>query len=134
MNSMIDLLRTSKTIAVVGISDNPEKPSYRVAEYMKSKGYKIIPVNPKYSTVLGERCYPDLKSVGEKIDIVDVFRKSEDIPPVAEAAGSLEIKCFWMQLDIKNEEAKQMLEKKGIMVVEDTCIKIFHAANEKELA
>lgn len=127
MANLKEILLESKNIAVVGISNNPEKPSYRVADYLKSKGYKIIPVNPNYQEVLGERCYPNLSSVEDKIDIVDVFRKSEDVLPIAKEALNLDIKCFWMQLGIKNEEARQLLEQKGIVVVEDRCIKIFHS-------
>lgn len=127
MSNLKELLKNAKTIAIVGCSDDPEKPSYQVAKYLKSKGYKIIPVNPKYSTVLDEKCFPSLSQIPEKIDIVDVFRKSEDILPIAKEAITLGIKCFWMQLGIKNEEAKQLLEKNNIIVVEDTCIKIFHS-------
>jgi len=121
------ILTLTKNIAVVGISKNPEKASYRVAEYLKQVGYKVIPVNPNYNEVLSEKCYPDLSSVDVPIDIVDVFRKSEDVLPIAKEAALLGIKCFWMQLGIKNEEARKLLEDKGITVIEDTCIKIFHS-------
>lgn len=127
MKNIRDILLSSKNIAVVGISINPEKASYRVAEYLKNAGYKIIPVNPNYDEVLGEKCYPDLKSIDLTIDIVDVFRKSEDVLPIALEAMELNIKCFWMQLGIKNEEAKRLLEERGIFVVDDTCIKVFHS-------
>jgi len=121
------ILTLAKNIAVVGISKNPEKASYRVAEYLKQAGYKVIPVNPNYNEVLSEKCYPDLSSVDVPIDIVDVFRKSEDVLPIAKEAALLGIKCFWMQLGIKNEGARKLLEDKGITVIEDTCIKIFHS-------
>ncbi|MCX7769487.1 MAG: CoA-binding protein [Proteobacteria bacterium] len=128
MNSLQDILKNAKTIAIVGCSDDPSKPSYQVAKYLKSVGYKIIPVNPKYDSILDEKCYPSLLSITENIDIVDVFRKSEDILPIAEEAVKLGIKCFWMQLGIKNKEAKELLENNNITVVEDTCIKIFHSS------
>lgn len=127
MNKVKEILVHAKNIAVVGISKNPEKPSYNVANYLKMMGYNVIPVNPNYEEVLGEKCYPDLTSIPGTIDIVDVFRKSEDILPIAEEAAKLGVKCFWMQLGIKNEAAKKMLEERGIVVVEDTCIKIFHS-------
>jgi predicted CoA-binding protein len=126
-NKIKKLLKTAKNIAIVGCSDDPNKPSYQVAKYLKEVGYKIFPVNPKYESILGEKCYPDLKSIESKIDIVDVFRKAEDILPIAKEAIGLDIKCFWMQLGIKNEEAKKLLESRNILVVEDTCIKIFHS-------
>ncbi len=132
MKNIEQVLLSAKNIAVVGLSDSPEKPSFRVAEYLKKVGYRIIPVNPKYHEILGEKCYPDLKSVDIPIDIVDVFRKSEDVLPVAIEAAELGIKCFWMQLGIKNEEAKKLLEAKDILVVQDTCIKIFHSQMGKD--
>lgn len=131
MKSVKDVLLEAKNIAIVGISNNPEKASYMVGEYLKKAGYTIIPVNPNYDVVLGEKCYPDLKSIMIPIDIVDVFRKSEDVLPVAIEAIKLNIKCFWMQLGIRNDEAKRLLEENGILVVDDTCIKIFHAKNKK---
>lgn len=127
MNELKELLKNARNIAIVGCSDDPEKPSYQVAKYLKNSGYKIFPVNPKYETILGEKCYKSLKDIEEQIDIVDVFRKSEDILPIAQEALNLNIKCFWMQLGIKNEAARKLLEKNNILVVEDTCIKIFHS-------
>lgn len=127
MENLKKLVLTSKNIAIVGISSNPSKPSYRVAEYLKNAGYKIIPVNPNYDQVLGEKCYSNLTSVPFPIDIVDVFRKSEDVLPIAKEAVSLNIKCFWMQLGVSNEEARKLLETAGVVVVEDTCLKIFHS-------
>lgn len=131
MNKLNDLLKNAKTIAIVGCSDDPEKPSYQIAKYLKSVGYRVIPVNPKYEFILGEKCYPFLSQIPDKIDIVVVFRKSEDILPIAKEAINTGIKCFWMQLGIKNQEAKELLERHGITVVEDTCIKIFHSNKER---
>lgn len=131
MQNVREILASAKTIAVVGISKNPEKPSYRVAEYLKNAGYDVIPVNPNYDEVLSEKCYPDLRSVDVAIDIVDVFRKSEDVMPIAKEAAELGIKCFWMQLGIKNDEARKLLEEKGITVIDDTCIKIFHSSMKR---
>lgn len=127
MSNIKELLEKSKTIAIVGCSNDPEKASYIVASYLKSKGYKIIPVNPKYDQILGVKCYPSLKEIKENVDIVDVFRKSDDILPIAYEASNMDIKCFWMQLGIKNKEARSLLESKGIFVVENQCIKISHS-------
>ena len=134
MDRFDELLRTARTIAVVGLSDNPERPSYRVAAYLQSKGYRIIPVNPRCSSILNERCYPDLASVPGPIDIVDVFRKSEDVMPVAEEAARLDVRCFWMQLGVANAAARKLLESKGVFVVEDRCLKIVHAEREQGLS
>lgn len=131
MQNVEEILTSAKTIAVVGISKNPEKPSYRVAEYLKNAGYNVIPVNPNYDEVLSEKCYPDLRSIDVAIDIVDVFRKSEDVMPIAKEAAELGIKCFWMQLGIKNDEARKFLEEKGVIVIDDTCIKIFHSSMKR---
>lgn len=133
MDKITELLKSSSKIAIVGISNDPEKPSYKVAEYLKNNGYKIIPVNPKYETVLGERCYKNLSEIPEPVDIVDVFRKKEDILPIAEEAIKLKPKIFWMQLGIENQEAKELLEKAGIYVVENTCLKVFHSTNKESL-
>lgn len=133
MEKIIELLRSSTTIAIVGISNDIEKPSYRVAEYLKNNGYKIIPVNPKYETVLGEKCFKNLSDINEPIDIIDVFRKKEDVMPIAEEALKIKPKIFWMQLGIENESAKKLLEENGISVVENTCLKIFHSANKEKL-
>lgn len=133
MEKILELLKSSKTIAVVGISNDNEKPSYKVAEYLQKNGYKIIPVNPKYETVLGEKCYKTLSEIKEPIDIVDVFRKKDDIMPIAEEALKLKPKIFWMQLGIENETAKKLLEANGIFVVENTCLKVFHSSNMEKL-
>lgn len=133
MDRLIELIKSSKNIAIIGISSDAEKPSYRVAEYLKNQGYRIIPVNPKYDEVLGERCYKNLSEIDIPVDIIDVFRKKEDILPITEEAIKIKPKIFWMQLGIENKEARNLLEREGIYVVENTCLKIFHSANREAL-
>ena len=112
-------LRNSKTIAVVGLSDNPARDSHRVSSYMQSQGYRIIPVNPMIEEALGEKSYPDLKSVPEPIDMVDVFRRSELVPPVVDEAIEVGVKYIWMQDGVINPEAAAKAEAAGIPVIMD---------------
>jgi len=112
-------LTESKTIAVVGLSPNPERDSYRVASYLKDMGYRVIPVNPTVDEVLGEKSYPDLKSVPVPIDMVDVFRRSELVPPVVEEAIQVGVKFIWMQDGVINEEAAEKARVAGIPVIMD---------------
>ncbi len=112
-------LRNSKTIAVVGLSDNPARDSHRVSLYMQSQGYRIVPVNPMISEALGEKSYPDLKSVPEPIDMVDVFRRSELVPPVVDEAIEVGVKYIWMQDGVINPEAAAKAEAAGIPVIMD---------------
>jgi len=121
------ILRSCQTIAVVGLSADWYRPSYFAAKYMQEHGYRVIPVNPKYSEVLGERCYPDLKSIPEKVDLVDVFRKSDDCVPIARDAVAIGAKALWMQIGVMNAEAAQYAQAAGLEVVEDRCVKIEHA-------
>ncbi|HTR57860.1 MAG TPA: CoA-binding protein [Casimicrobiaceae bacterium] len=125
------ILTRSRTIAVVGLSANWYRPSYFAAKYMQDFGYRIIPVNPAYREVLGERCYADLRSasegVGVAIDIVDCFRKSEDIPPIAREAVAIGAKVLWMQLGIRNDEAARIASDAGLDVVMNRCVKIERA-------
>ncbi len=121
------VLKENRTIAVVGLSADWNRPSYFAAKYMQERGYRIIPVNPKYPKILGEKCYPDLKSIPEKVDIVDVFRKPEDCVPIAREAVAIGAKVFWMQLGVINEEARQIAETAGLTVIEDRCVKIEYA-------
>jgi len=100
------ILKTNHTIAIVGLSADWFRPSYFAAKYMQEHGFKIIPVNPKYTEILGEKCYPDLKSIPEKVDMVDVFRKSADCPPIATEAVAIGAKVLWLQLGVENDEAK----------------------------
>ncbi|WP_148135488.1 CoA-binding protein [Candidatus Formimonas warabiya] len=121
-------LKNAKTIAVVGLSANPSKASYRVAKYLKEKGYDIIPVNPGEREVLGERSYPDLISLpsGISLDIVNIFRKPEAVGPVVDEAIKRRAKMIWMQEGVVNEEAKKKALEAGLDVVMDTCIMKVH--------
>lgn len=112
-----------KTIAVVGISDNPEKPSNFVAKFLEEHGYKIIPVNPNLAEWEGKKCYPDLLSIPEKIDVVDIFRRPEAIPPIVDEAIAIKAKVVWMQEGIVNEAAAAKARDAGIEVVMDRCMK-----------
>ncbi len=123
MDALIDkILAETRTIAVVGISDKPDRPSHAVARYLKERGYRIVPVNPALKEVLGEKAYPSLAEVPGTIDLVDVFRKSADVPPIADAAIRAGARFFWMQEGIENDEARLRLEQAGIPVVMDRCV------------
>ena len=119
MDLVEEQLRNTKTIAVVGLSDNPDRDSHRVSKYMQSQGYRIIPVNPMIQEALGEKSYPDLKSVPEPIGMVDVFRRSELVGPVVDEAIEIGVKYIWMQDGVINEEAAAKAEAAGISVVMD---------------
>ncbi len=125
---MREILSNCKTVAVVGISPKEDRPSYVVAAYLKSKGYRIIPVRPDGGEILGEKVYPSLMEIPKEIeiDIVDVFRKSEDVPPVVEEATRRGAKMIWMQEGIINLEAEAKAEKAGLKVVMDLCMKKEH--------
>lgn len=118
------LLLNAQTIAVVGLSDNPERVSHMVSEAMQKKGYRIIPVNPNAEQILGEKSYASLKDIPEKVDIVNVFRRSEHVVPFAEEAVEIGAKVFWLQLGIANEEAADIARQGGLTVVMDRCIKV----------
>ena len=120
------ILRTSRTIAVVGLSGQWHRPSYFAAKYMQEHGYRVIPVNPTYDTILGEKSYKSLRDIPEKVDIVDCFRKSAEIPAIAEDAIAIGAKVLWMQLGVMNPEARRRAESAGLEVVEDHCVKIEH--------
>jgi len=123
-----ELLQRSKTIAVVGLSDNPLRPSHGVSAYMQSHGYRIIPVNPRIDEALGERSYPTLLNVPEKIDIVNIFRRPEFISEIVEQAIELKVPAIWMQEEIVHEPAAQKARSHGIFVVMDRCILQEHRA------
>ena len=128
------ILGTCKTLAVVGLSPQWHRPTYFAAKYMQSHGYRIVPVNPGATEILGERCHPSVAAAaqalakdGMKIDLVDCFRRSEDIPPIAEEAVAIGARCLWMQLGVVNEAAAAKARGAGLEVVMDRCVKIEHA-------
>ncbi len=120
--TIAELLRDSKTIAVVGLSSHRWRPSYGVSEYMQSKGYRIIPVNPQETEVLGEKAYPNLDSIPERVDIVDVFRRPEFVPEIVEAAIRIGARAVWMQEGVFHEAAAERARAAGLTVVMDRCI------------
>ena len=122
------ILKNYKTIAVVGLSSNPRRPSFGVAQYIQCAGYRIIPVNPNEREVLGEKSYPRLEEVPKShhIEIVDIFRRSEDIPPVVDSAIAVGAKVIWMQQGIENQNAADQARAAGLFVVEDACILVEH--------
>jgi predicted CoA-binding protein len=123
---VVQILRGAKTIAVVGLSSNPMRASHDVAAYLKNAGYRIIPVNPNETEVLGEKAYARLEDVPEPVDIVDVFRRAEEVPAVAESAIKIMAKVLWMQLGIANAEAAEKARAAGLVVVEDSCLMVEH--------
>ncbi|MEO7726801.1 MAG: CoA-binding protein [Burkholderiales bacterium] len=120
------ILRENRVIAIVGLSANWYRPSYFAAKYMLDHGYRVIPVNPSYQEVLGQKCYPSLRDIPEKVDIVDCFRKSEEIIPLADDAIAIGAKALWMQIGVINEAAAQKARAAGLDVVMDRCVKIEH--------
>jgi uncharacterized protein len=123
-----ELLRKAKTIAVVGLSDNPMRPSHGVSAYMQSQGYRIIPVNPKIESCLGEKACASLLDVREKIDIVNIFRRPEFVEEVVDQAIQLRVPAIWMQEDVIHEKAAEKARKAGIFAVMDRCILKEHRA------
>jgi len=117
------ILGESRTVAVVGISDKPDRPSHAVAKYMQDRGFKVIPVNPMVDEVLGEKSYRSLSEIPGKVDLVDVFRKSGDVPPIAEEAARIGARFFWMQEGVASEPARVILDAAGIPWVMDRCVK-----------
>jgi predicted CoA-binding protein len=118
------ILRNSRTLAVVGLSANWYRPSYFAAKYMQEHGYRVIPVNPMYEEVLGEKCYKSLRDIPDKVDLVDCFRKSEEIAPLADDAVAIGAKVLWMQLGVQNADARRKAESAGLEVVENRCVMI----------
>jgi predicted CoA-binding protein len=127
--SVLSILQNSQTIAVVGLSPNPERASYRISKYMQAQGYRIVPIHPAASEVLGEKAYPTLSAAAQAmaIDLVNVFRRSEDIPPIANEAVAIGAKALWLQLGIENDEACAYAASHGLETVQDLCLKVEHA-------
>ena len=125
--SLRRILKTSRTVAVVGLSAEWHRPSFFVAKYLQQHGYRVIPVNPRYDSILGERCYARLEDITERIDMVEVFRKPADVLPIARSAVALGAKSLWQQLGVANLEADAMAQAAGLDSVMNRCVKIEHA-------
>ena len=121
------ILANCRTLAVVGLSAQWHRPSFFAAKYMRDHGYRVIPVNPRYDEVLGEKCYATLRDIPERVDLVDCFRRAEEIPAIAEDAIAIGAKVLWMQLGVVNREAAKRARDAGLDVVTDRCVKIEHA-------
>ncbi len=121
------ILRESRTVAIVGLSAEWHRPSNFVAKYLQQHGYRVIPVNPRYTEVLGERCYANLTDIAGPVDMVDVFRRSEDVLPIAHAAVRIGAKCLWQQIGVINRDAAAFASAAGLDSVMDRCVKIEHA-------
>lgn len=121
------ILRDCRTIAVVGLSAEWHRPSYFAAKYMQTQGYRIVPVNPRYTEVLGERCYAALEDIPHPVDMVDVFRREADLPPIARSAVAIGARCLWQQLGVRSAEADATARAAGLHSVMDRCVKIEHA-------
>ncbi len=121
------ILRDCHTIAIVGLSAEWHRPSNFVGKYLQQHGYRVIPVNPRYTEVLGERCYANLTDIAEPIDMVDVFRRTEDVLPIAEQAVRIGAKCLWQQIGVMNSQAAALAQAAGLDTVQDRCVKIEHA-------
>ena len=127
-----DILKSSHVVAIVGLSANPEKPSCRVADYLRNHGYKIIPVNPAEKELMGTTCYPDLTSIPEPVDVVDIFRRSEDTGPIVDEAIKIKARVVWMQEGVSNEAAAQKARQAGLKVVMNKCMKKEHTRLQEE--
>ena len=128
MNALT-LLKNGRTIAVVGLSPDESRDSHRISRYMQAAGYRVIPINPRASVILGEKAYPDLHQAAleHRIDVVNCFRRSEDIPPIAHDAVAIAAQGLWLQLGIENDAACDWAQSHGLVVVQDACIKVEHA-------
>jgi predicted CoA-binding protein len=128
INELRQILSTTRTIAVVGLSDKPDRPSHAVASYLQKQGYRIIPVNPNLTEVLGEKAYPSVRDIPGPVEVVDIFRRAEEVPPIVEDAIAKGARVVWMQLGIVNESAAARAEAAGLQVVMDTCMEVVHRA------
>jgi hypothetical protein len=126
INTLRRILKDCRVIAVVGLSANWHRPSYFAAKYMQEHGYRVIPVNPQYQEVLGERCYAALRDIPVKVDMVDVFRKTADVLPIAEDAVAIGARVLWQQLGVRNQAAAELARARGLEAVMDRCVKIEH--------
>lgn len=127
VNTLRRILKENQVIAVVGLSADWFRPSYFAAKYMMQHGYRVIPVNPKYPEILGQKCYKSLQEIPEKVGIVDIFRKAQDVMPIAQAAIAIGAKVLWQQLGVRNEAAAAKVRAAGLESVMDRCVKIEHA-------
>ena len=126
INTLRRILKENHVIAVVGLSADWYRPSYFAAKYMQEHGYRVIPVNPKYDSILGEKCYRSLRDIPERVDIVDIFRKTADVMPIADDAIAIRAKVLWQQLGVRNEGAAAKARAAGLEAVLDRCVKIEH--------
>jgi predicted CoA-binding protein len=126
INTLRRILKQTRVIAVVGLSADWYRPSYFAAKYLQEHGYRVIPVNPKYDRILGETCYKSLREIPEPVDMVDVFRKTQDVPPIADDAIAIGAKVLWQQLSVRNEAAAAKARAAGLDAVLDRCVKIEH--------
>lgn len=127
LSALHRILSENKSVAVVGLSAGVRRPSYFAAKYLLERGYRVIPVNPRYEEVLGQKCYPCLEDIPERVDIVDCFRPADAIPPLTRSAIDIKAKVLWMQLGVINEEAANLARQAGLEVVMDRCMKIEYA-------
>lgn len=122
-----EIFNACRTIAVVGISSDAVKPSHYVAKYMQAQGFRIVPVNPRYTEVLGQACYASLEEIPFKVDLVDVFRRTEDVLPIAHSAVAIGARCLWQQVGVQNEQAQALVWQAGMQSVMDQCLMVEHA-------
>jgi hypothetical protein len=131
---ILDLLRQTKNIAVVGLSSNPARPSHEVSSYLQSVGYRIIPVNPNEREVLGAKSYPRLEDIPESVDIVDIFRRSDAVPPIIDSAIAIRAKAVWLQLGVVSPQACEIARSAGLLAVEGFCLLVEHKCRRSLVA